>query len=206
MVKHKVSGMRGWTDIGSDVSWDDHGGLWARATREPGVYYVIRFENMVECCGERDAAEIGYTYEASVYMLDLAAIGDAGIASALRSSGWKYDGVTGDVVNEYDGEIVASGPAAELTIVYACRSYGHGAPLETFTGNARPSHIRAEARRYAETCMRDAGLLAARLARPVNAIGSTAAEYGRGDITAAFSRMAPDSPENTLMLRLYGKL
>jgi hypothetical protein len=60
-----------------------------------------------------------------------------------------------------------------------------------------------EARRYAEKCMRNADLLAERLARPVNKIGSTAEEYGRGDIDAALLRPPFDTTKR-IMLKIYG--
>jgi hypothetical protein len=52
--------------------------------------------------------------------------------------------------------------------------------------------------------MRDAALLAERLARPVNRIGTTADEYGRGDIDAGLDR-GPASQEKNLMRKLHGK-
>lgn len=51
--------------------------------------------------------------------------------------------------------------------------------------------------------MRDEIVLAASLARPVNKIGSTAAEYARGDIKSALSR-GPSTPEQGLMRHLQG--
>ena len=41
-LRNKVPGMPGWTDIGSDVSWDDYGGKWARRARD-GSWYVVDF-------------------------------------------------------------------------------------------------------------------------------------------------------------------
>jgi hypothetical protein len=107
------------------------------------------------------------------------------------------------LVDENDGRVVAEGASFEFAVVECCIQYGLGAPLETFTGNKYPERIRAQARRYAEECMRDSTLLQDRLARPVNAIGSTAAEYGRGDIDSALHR-GPSDAAKQLMRQLHG--
>lgn len=46
---------RGWTDIGSDVNWREHGGLWARRIEgTETLYSVVRF------CNSADWGAIGY--------------------------------------------------------------------------------------------------------------------------------------------------
>jgi hypothetical protein len=189
--KHHVPGLRGWIDLGSDDSWADCGGMWGKRAPD-GSWYVLRFENMYDAMGERECKASGIAkYECSVKRLDVAALSYESIASAMQSCGWSLVTPAGHIENDYDGSVVVDGEHVEACIVAECVRYGMGAPLEDFTGDVRPSNVRADARRYAETCMRDARLLAERLARPVNRIGSTADEYGRGDLDSAMRRMRP---------------
>lgn len=176
--------MRGWTDIGSDVSWDDYGGKWAKKARD-GTWYVIVFENMLDCVGEREWGDRP-PYLATVKRVALAELSSDQLRTARECVG----------ANETDEGW------REVCQVEACIAYGHGAPLEEFEGR-RALSVRAQARRAAEGFMRDAASLAKHLARPVNAIGSTAAEYGRGDVTAALERGPFDDRKN-LMRKLSG--
>jgi len=180
--------MRGWIELVSDVNWIDYHGMWAKKARD-GSWYVIRWTNLIDAMGERDAAEQGCAFEAGVKRIDLS---EVDVTSSLKSYGWTLAVHDGEltIFAPYSGDIVATlgKPEFERLLVECCIQYGLGAPLESFTGSARPLSIRAKARRYVEACIRDANLLAARLARPVNRIGSTAAEYGRGDINSALRR------------------
>ncbi len=197
-MKHgKVPGMPGWIELCADVSWDDYGGTWARKARD-GSWYVVVFTNLLDAGGEEFADT---PYEAEVKRVDFGEIDRETLDRALRSSGWKVDGNA--IVNDYDGEIVGEGDTVPEVMLDAAVSYGLGAPLESFTGKVRASHIRAEARRYAEECMRNDSLLVERLSRPVNRIGSTAAEYGRGDIDSAMHRGPFDTAKN-LMRKIQG--
>lgn len=181
--------MKGWKDIGSDVSWDEYGGKWAKRARD-GSYYVLDFTNMYDACGERDCKRDGQAqYVCEVKRVDLSELD----AKTLKSA---RDCVCLDLESVDEKH-------RELAQVEACVSYGCAQPLESFSGDVRPSWIRAEARRYAEELMRDAQALEERLERPVNAIGSTAREYGRGDIDSALSR-GPFDPAKNLMRKLHG--
>lgn len=182
--------MRGWIQLCSDVNWIDYHGMWAKKARD-GSWYVIKWNNLIDSCGENEAKEIGYTYEAQVKRLDLS---ECDLKSSLASCGFElaiHDGAL-TIFVPYSGDIIATlGDASfEACLVECAIGYGLGAPLDDFTGSSYPLRIRAAARRYVETCIRDAGLLVERLARPVNRIGSTAAEYGRGDIDSALKRGA----------------
>lgn len=171
-----VVGMRGWIDIGSDVNWEDHGGMWARRAKD-GSWYGIRFDRLPEDCGGGFSCQVKRLSPGTLDRPDAR-------ETVARSC---------DVPDN----------ACEESWVWAMFSYGFGAPLESFEGKSRPNWIRAKARRYAETCMRDAALLAERLDRPCNAVGSTAAEYGNGDVYSGILRgvMNGDS-KCELMLKL----
>jgi hypothetical protein len=191
--------MKNWIDIGSDVNWSDYGGRWARRAPD-GSWYVVDFTNMVDACGE-EAEETPFVCE--VKRVDFSELSSERINEALKSCGLQQDG--NDIVSD-QGDVLATandGARFEAVLVEALVGYGNAQPLESFSGARYPERIRAEARRYAETCMRDAALLSERLARPVNAIGSTAAEYGRGDILDALHRGPFDASKN-LMRKLYG--
>ena len=191
MSKNHPKGMRGWTELCSDLNWQDYHGMWTRPADNTS-YYVVRWTNMYDAMGERDCKASGVSqYEANVMLVDLAAIPEKELDSALRSSGFKWSDTRTTIVNEYDGSTVAQGQVdVELVLVECCVQYGLGAPLECFTGDVRPESVRANARRFAEDLIRDkrGERLRGFLSRPVNAIGSTAFEYGIGDLQSAMDR------------------
>jgi hypothetical protein len=197
--------MRGWINIGGDVNWQDYGAKWARRGRD-GSWYVVCFNNMIEACGERDAAEMGYVYEAAVQRADLRELSNDQIKDALDSCGFK---LTADgAVDMGAGDLVTDPKEIEALLVEAVTGYGIYAPLDTFTGKVRPANVRANARRRAEWYMRDAVALETALDKTVNRIGTTAREFGRGDALAGLKRYAAEgrhgtNPVRDLMLKIY---
>jgi hypothetical protein len=186
--------MRNWIELGSDVNWIDYHGMWARQAPD-GSWYVLRWTNLLDAGGEEFADT---PYECEVKRIDLDDTPAEQIKSALECCGLRAtdEGIISG------GDIVAAGDKIPLCLVECLIQYGGGAPLETFTGKRYPTRIRAEARRYAEECMRNMPLLAKQLARPVNRIGSTAEEYGKGDIDAALARGPFDTAKN-IMRKLH---
>lgn len=193
--------MKNWIELCSDVNWEDYHGMWARQAKD-GKWYILQWTNMWDACGEDECKRDGQDqYHCEVKMLNLAALGAEKMNSALQCCG--YEATTTAIVNEYDGDILSDDPKImERIVVECCIQYGLGAPLESFSGDKRPTWIRAEARRYAEQCMKDSNLLEKRLERPVNRIGSTAREYGLGDTNSALLR--GDSPTHQLMRKIQG--
>src|SRR5260221_59370 len=177
--------MKGWIDIGSDVNWIDYHGKWARRARD-GSWFVIDWTNMVDACGA-ECEDAPFVCE--VKRVDLYELSDETIKKALDSCGVDLE--------DFDAD------KRELVKVEACVGYGAAQPLESFSGSKHPSRIRAEARRYAERCARDAALLSDRLDRQVNRIGSTAREYARGDIDSALNRGPFDVAKN-IMRKIHG--
>lgn len=173
--------MKGWIELCSDVNWADYHGLWAKKARD-GSWYVLQFTNLVDAGGS-DFADT--PYECQVKRLDLDELSANKVADALRSSGWKKDGATGAIVNTYDGSEVCAAEHTETALVECCIQYGQGAPLADFTGKHYPERVRAQARRFALECMKDADKLEERLDRPVNAIGTSARNYGLGILFAS---------------------
>ncbi len=169
-----------------DVSYTDYGGKWWK--RMSGRrYHVIELLNWQEAVGERDAAEIGATYNVSLSEMDLDVIPAKEIASALRSCGWEIV-ANGDIENEHDGATVAAKGADyyDLVIVEACHGYGLKAPLSDENGNSYHKLMR-EAVSYSHR-LRTPREHRKAMRKPVNRIGSTAAEYMQGDITSALVR------------------
>lgn len=209
MSRKHVSGMKGWTDIGSDVSWDEYGGRWARRARD-GSWYVVEFMDMYEACGEDECKNYGQCrYVCEVNRVDLTDLDAETLKSALQGAGLQIvdktpiDGIRAIVSDQGDVVATSNGPTWDLVLVEAYASSGAKQPLESFSGDTRPANVRANARRAAEALMRDAVALEAKLDRPVNAIGATAREYARGEIMPALNRN-PEKPENALMLRMVG--
>ena len=213
--------LKGWTDIGSDINWQDYGGRWAKRLR-PGAYLVLRFENMEECCGaDHNPDEL---YIAEVLCVDLREVTESGaLTSALRSCGVKLDarpiGEDDEIrlVQEHSGDVaVALDPTNpepfELCLVDACVGYGAYAPLHTESGPNQPINVRGRARAFAEELIREepanvkSPILPSRvdalMERPVNKIGSTGREYMRGDIYSAMRRGA-GNPAVDLVRKMY---
>jgi len=190
--------MRGWIELCSDVNWIDYHGMWAKKARD-GSWYVLRWTNLVDAGGDEFA---DCPFECDVKRIDLADTPPDAIASALRSCGYRLtpEGVCSD-----SGDLIEP-QYQDRAILEMCIGYGLGAPMHTETGAKHPLRIRAAARRVAEELMRDADKRDALLARPVNAIGSTAAEYGRGDIDSALNRGAGSTdPAMIIMRKMHGK-
>jgi hypothetical protein len=178
-----------WCDIGSDAGWSDHGGLWARKIPgRPGHYLVMRFENCADWGDGND--DKTYHVELSECSLD-----NPQLAQALECCDIEPDGL-----DDYGDP--KSPEAWELERIYALHRYGAHAPMFQETGRNVWKLIRAAKRDAALLC-RDAREMAERLERPVNAIGSTAAEYAIGDLQSPILRgVMNGDPKAELMLRL----
>ena len=86
--------------------------------------------------------------------------------------------------------------------------YGFGAAMQEFTSRTYAGRLRADARRYAESLMADEALVQSQPDEPVNKIGSTARDFGRGDSLAGLKRyqkgQGDQSDTSDLMLKMYG--
>lgn len=145
--------MRGWIELCSDVNWEDYHGMWARKAKD-GKWYILQWTNMWDSCGKEEGLD---QYNCDVKMLDLKEIPNNNLDSALKSCGLKLLTAPFAVTIENDrGEAVTSDPKrVELIVVECCIQYGFGNLLASFTGSKRPLNIRAKARRFAESTMRD---------------------------------------------------
>lgn len=116
---------KGWITLSADVNWEDYGGRWARRDRHSSskrAYYVCKFDNMRE--HGIPASELPQ-YECGTGWIDLDDCAEDLISGALRSCGWELapDGV--QVVQPYDGAIIASDARTrDLVILDAIAGYG----------------------------------------------------------------------------------
>lgn len=168
-----------------DLSPEDHGGKWFRRTIGC-QFQVIELTNMDDAVGECDNA--GHpTYVVELALVDLDAIDADTQARALQSCG--------------HSELADLADAWRAVI---CYEYGCKAPLESWEGDAWGKLLKL-ARSAAHMLKRDAREMERRMARPVNKLGSTAAEFMRGDIDSAMRRGVTEGHhEARLMAIMYG--
>lgn len=170
--------MKNWQELSGDVSWEDYGGKWCR--KDPshdGRYYVLDFINMDEACGSDNEGHD--TYLCEVKIVELNELSAETLKSAMECCGLDFDDWNSPPTQEQ----------RELAYVDCCVGYGCAAPVHTEGGSSYPLRVRAAARRYAEELMADAEAAEHALDQPVNRIGSTAREYGRGDLDSAMDRI-----------------
>lgn len=180
--------MKGWNDA---AGLGDEGYI----RRAPdGSFFLLRIDDMWEATGDEDRPH----YNVQVMRVDLKEVSDGDIDNAIQScSGW--------ATREELEEQVAPRLHAEV-IAEMLASYGQYQPLDQFDGN-RLDRVRAEARRCAEEYMRSTHRLDRALDRPVNKIGSTAREYGRGDLNAPlrrYQREPTGDPSMDILLKMHG--
>jgi len=147
------------------------------------AFQFVLITDMEACCGSDNDGHP--KYHAEVDLVDLAELPDKEVASAIESCGWEDMG------------------ADDAQIAEACRSYGLKAPLWQEASNNWNNLLR-EGRREANSLL-DSDALADAMDKPVNGIGSTAAEFMRGDITSAMSRgVVAGDPTARIMAKMYG--
>lgn len=176
-----------------DVNALDYGGKWIRQVAGPGLsprrdasvlaFQVIELTNMDEACGRDNAGCARYVVDLSE--VDLSSVPGKTLASALRS--WGYE------VDEAD-------PPTPMDLAEMCHAYGAKAPLESYEGSNARGLLR-DARRAANAMRGETAAHKRALARPVNAIGSTAAEVMRGDFDSALHRGAEAGNPSALLIQ-----
>jgi len=180
-----------------DINWEDYGGSWGRKLRD-GVWIILRFENKAEW---GDGAS---GYHCDVLQVDLTTLPEASLQSALQSCGHELKEIDDEqcIVTSHTGDIEARKRDKwfEAMLIDCCMGYGCYAPLDSTEGGSYPLRVRAEARRIADSYFADQIELNRRLNRPVNAIGSTAREFGKGDMQSAMDRLK-DPPVKIKVIR-----
>lgn len=166
-----------------DVNPQLHGGTWfRRAIARSRQFQFIRLTNMDDACGSDNEGRPTYVVELS--LVDLDAIDEQRQENAIRSCG-------------QDGTELSDAWRA-----VACFEYGALAPLESWEGTGSSALLR-RARKLAHELQLDSALMAERMERPVNAIGSTAAEYMVGDTHSAVLRgVSEGRPDAEILLKM----
>lgn len=165
-----------------DVNMLDYGG---KNMRQSGnrQFQIVELINMDEACGRDNQGQPKYVVE--LRLVDLGALSQSTIKSALESCGWQNMPDTDDALAE------------------CCDSYGAHAPLETFSGNNAHKLLRQAYK--AANALLDDEALEEQLDRPVNKIGSSAREFMAGDITSAIQRGCESgNPDARIMAKMYG--
>lgn len=186
----------GFKWLTGDASWDDYGGAWFKEG-EPGVFYVIRYEN-----GHEHDKELP-RHMIEVKSVNIAEMTTERINEILSCCGYVIKG--DEIVEDHAGDVLAKRGEGTWNhvIVEAALAHGACAPLDDFAGDTGLRGLIRDALRSARNIMKDERLRRAVLARPVNQIGSTAAEYARGDLASALSR-GPYDAKKQLMRKIYG--
>lgn len=160
-----------------DCNYTEYGGKWFWRVRGR-KYHVIELLNWIDAVGEREASDVGATYNVSLREVDLDCIERAGeIPNAVRFIG-ATDGPDGLDLGYRIGPM--KGLERDLALVEACHSYGLAAPICEENGN-NWRRMMAEVSRYSRTLSKDEDLHAEMMERPVNAIGTSAHDYMTGN-------------------------
>lgn len=165
-----------------DVNYLDYGATWIRhvGKRE---YHFVTLTNWENSCGEQEAAEIGEKYNLQLSIVDLDKIPEDKIVDALRSCGQVPEEANGndawvaDYVHEY-------GLLAPITDVNTSNFH------QTFKVLAKESREISGSKSARRRAMD----------RKVNKLGSTAAEFMRGDINSGLIRGVIKGEESALLV------
>jgi len=157
-----------------DIDYLAYGGKWYRKVAA-ARFHVIELINMWDASGDKSVPQ----YYVSLLDVDITS---SDLKEAMRTCG-------------PDDEELQNN---ELVNVEALASYGATAPLGQWPGgNARKllSEARSESRG-----LDDPDAYEAAMSRPVNALGSTAREYGAGDLDSALIRGLQRGDQNAQII------
>lgn len=148
------------------VSWQKYLDGYYRLVA-PRRYHVVRITDMDDAVGRDNAGRPKWATE--LFEVNLDSVPE------------------GEVISEHDASLVAGSGSADACILESAVGYGAYAPLGDFSGGNRRALAR-EARRLSRELTDNEDVWVARLNRPVNALGSTALEFARGDFDSALAR------------------
>lgn len=166
-----------------DVNWLGYGGTWSRHIPGTRRYHFIRLDNMNEACGRDNEGQP--TYHVQLSEVDMDEISDNQINDAMRCCG--IDDSSGLTDEECAGLVF---------------DYGICSPLHAESTNNAHKGI-AACRKESYRLTRDAAAYEEAMERPVNRLGSTAREFGRGDLNSALVRGLKAGDEGA---RIIGKM
>lgn len=167
--------------------YEDNSAIYARCV-DNRRYHVIKFDDLVDACGENEAEEIGGKYSVSLVEIDLDLLTPQQIKSVQD-----FGDIDPEDVKSYDS-----------CMVECASQYGLGAHLFDDLGNNRKKLLQA-CREESRELTSDNEKYEAAMTRPVNALGSTARELGQGDHMSAVTRgVRADDPEAKLVAKIEG--
>jgi len=183
---------RGWRELSGDINWEDYGGKWGfQDPSNPSVFYVIKHDNMMEYMGEDEIKENGIDIHVSnVMRVDLSEVPESELASAFECCGFDPD------------ECELSASNLDWAKVECLVDYGVAAPMGEHSDPSYPERARAAARREVAELIADSAKCNAKLDRPVNAIGSTARDFGQGNIMAGLDRYKIEQQTRALKVNM----
>lgn len=150
----------------------------------PGVFWICEWTDMDDACGRDNEGHDKYVVELSE--VDTRVIDDRQWVEVKNSCGW-------------DGMPDTAEARAECA-----HGYGLKAPLDSWSGN-NLGKLKTQARKRARELKADPGAYEQQMSRPVNAIGSTAREFGQGNIHSAMLRgVSAGDDKARLMAKMYG--
>jgi hypothetical protein len=177
-----------WT---GDVDYLTYGGTWHWSPR-PGEHHFIRVFNWADTVGEREAAEVGETYNMELAVVITAEIAPRDHAGALRCVG----------LEEHAMELADAKKYVELDqlIAGACFDYGNKARItDTDTSNFHRTF--RELKRDSLEAAEDPTVLDSRI---VNRIGQTAREFMAGQMGPALDRgLEEGDPAVGIIAQMY---
>lgn len=182
----------------------DETGKWGREVA-PNRWHVIHSHEW----DENDNPGCKYTVDLSE--IDLTDLERA--IEAARSCGWELrlnkegkgliiDGVPIHIEVPYTGDLMDDPKVVRHALVEAMHGFGAKAPLGEWNGNNRNA-LRKLAREESRL-LDDPEAHDAAMNKPVNALGSTAREYARGDLVSAIKRgLDNDNPAAQILDQAY---
>ena len=206
-----------WEFLTGDVNWEEYGGAWCkRGSGGPdGRWWVVRSENRAEW---GDGAT---GYYCALLLIDPEAASKSGaLEAALDSCGWHIDTSTADIVNTYDGTVVApfdhTTNTWSMVLVHALLGCGTYATMDEVSthlvGSRWPEKLRRQMIRAGEELMANDLAVAKQLKSTANKVGATWADMLAGDSLAGLRRTSaailrgedvPLDPHSAIMLKTY---
>ena len=178
----------GFKFLTGNLDYLTYGAKWFRLIPETREYHILELINWEDSCGEAEAKQVGSTYCMDLSIVDLDMIDTAHLESALECYGVSLD--QDGMTDEWRAE--------------AYHGYGLRAPIDSANTSNFHRTFRNLARQSREIS-RDASTKRKSMQRPVNKIGSTAAEYMCGDLNAALVRgIMKEDPTAMLLAKIGG--
>lgn len=170
------------------IMYEDYDAWYVRRL-EGRRYHFMQLLDLVEACGESEAKEMGGKYNVDLHEIDLDLVPKDQIKGVMDSIGW---------------DEATMKNMSEAVVATEVGRYGYGAPLYSETGSNREQLLK-NCRHESARLQADRAAYEEAMNKPVNAIGSTAREFGQGDLRSALFRgIQEDTPEARIIGKIQG--